>query len=229
MHFCNRPCPRLLRVGLEIVTEVPDNAVLVAHPLLTDGLTRIRDRNTATAEFRRHSERVSRIVVLEATRDLGLTPAAIDTPVGPTTGAHVSTRVVFLPILRAGLAMLGACQDMVPSASVGFIGLERDETTAQAREYYRKIPIDLGQARVIVLDPMLATGGSLDQTLAAARDAGAASIIVACIVAAPEGLARLATAHPDVRVCTAAIDERLNERKYIVPGLGDFGDRYYGT
>lgn len=215
--------------GHERVAEVPHNTSLVQHPLVTDGLTRLRDKSTATAEFRRHAETVSRIVVLEATRNLELATADIETPVAPTEGAHLSTRVVFLPILRAGLAMLGSCQDMVPSASVGFIGLERDEDTALAREYYRKIPVDLHEALLIVLDPMLATGGSLDQTLAAARDAGASRIIVACIVAAPEGLARLARAHPDVGVYTAAVDSRLNEKKYIVPGLGDFGDRYYGT
>lgn len=137
--------------------------------------------------------------------------------------------VIVVPVLRAGLAMLFAIQDFLPDVAVGFIGLERDEHTAQAREYYRKLPTIFASHLVIVIDPMLATGGSFDDTLAALKAKGAKRLMVVCIVAAPEGIRRLQKKHRDVTIVTAAIDKQLNDRFFIVPGLGDFGDRYFGT
>jgi uracil phosphoribosyltransferase len=205
------------------------NVVRVEHPLIDHSITILRDRLTTTPEFRRNSSIISKILILEATRSLPLSDKLIETPLSRHEGKRLGEELVVVPVLRAGLAMLYAIQDFLPSVLVGFIGLERDEQTAQAREYYRKIPQAFASHPVIILDPMLATGGSLDDTIKALKAKNASRITMVCMVAAPEGIQRINKNHPEVKIYAAAVDERLNDHKFIVPGLGDFGDRYFGT
>lgn len=202
---------------------------VVSHPLIDHSLTVIRRKETTTEEFRRHAGIISKILLVEVMKDLATASVIIETPLASMTGKKLKDEVVVVPVLRAGLAMLFAIQDFLPSVSVGFIGLERDEKTAQAREYYRKLPKLYATHRVLVIDPMLATGGSFDDTVTLLKEKGAKNITIVSIVSAPEGVKRMQKRHPDVRIFTAAIDDHLNERKFIVPGLGDFGDRYFGT
>jgi uracil phosphoribosyltransferase len=201
----------------------------VSHPLIHASLTILRNRETKTEDFRKHAGIVSKIILIEALKNLKTEPEKVRTPLAPFTGRKLADDVVVVPVLRAGLAMLFALHDFLPQAGVGFVGLERDEQTAIAREYYRKLPKLLKESTVIILDPMLATGGSFDDTIAILSGKGARRFILVCIVAAPEGLARITKHHPDVSVYTAAVDQKLNDRKFIVPGLGDFGDRYFQT
>ncbi len=205
------------------------NIQVVSHPIIDQSLTILRDKNTGTEEFRRHAGIVSKLLLMEATKSFGTVPHRVETPLAPFAGKRITEETIVVPVLRAGLAMLFALQDFLPSVSVGFIGLERDEKTAIAREYYQKLPQIFSSHTVIVLDPMLATGGSFDDTVSALKIKGATHILCVCIVSAPEGIARIEQKHPDVTLYTAAIDESLNEKKYIIPGLGDFGDRYFGT
>lgn len=205
------------------------NVTVVVHPLIEHSLTILRDKKTGTEEFRRHADVVSKILMIEATKQMQLKTKMIETPLSEFSGSQLKDDVIVVPVLRAGLAMLFPLSGMLPKASVGFIGLERDEKTAIAREYYKKIPEVLSTHIVFVVDPMLATGGSMDDTIAAVKAKGAKRIVAVSIVSAPEGIARVTKSHPDVPVVTAAIDGKLNEKKYIVPGLGDFGDRYFGT
>lgn len=202
---------------------------VVSHPLIKHSLTLLRDKNTGTDAFRRHTAIVSQVMIMEATRELAVKETQVETPLAVTAGHEVQKSIVFVPVLRAGISMLVAIKDFMPWAPVGFIGLERDEETAVAREYYQKFPAGIADKLLLVLDPMLATGGSLNDTIAALHKKGARTIAAVCIVAAPEGIKAVQEAHPDVRIYTAAIDDHLNERKFIVPGLGDFGDRYFGT
>jgi len=201
----------------------------VSHPLVDHSLTILRNKKTSTVEFRRHTSIVSKILLLEATRQLKVVNEPIETPLASMEGKRLEGEVVVVPVLRAGLAMLFAVQDFLDAVSVGFVGIERDEKTAQAREYYRKLPQIFAANKVMVLDPMLATGGSLEETITALKGKGARNITLVCIVAAPEGIEHIRKNHPDVSIITAAIDDRLDARKFIVPGLGDFGDRYFGT
>ncbi|KQC13322.1 MAG: hypothetical protein APR63_00820 [Desulfuromonas sp. SDB] len=203
--------------------------IIVDHPLLKHSLTILRDKNTTTEEFRNHSALVSNIMIIEATRNIKVNTVDIDTPLAPVQGSKVEKSIVLVPVLRAGISMLLPARDMIPWAQVGFIGLERDETTAIAREYYKKFPENLNNKQVLVLDPMLATGGSLVDTIIALKTKNIRSISAVCIVAAPEGIEYLHQKFPDVDVFTAAVDSHLNEVKFIVPGLGDYGDRYFGT
>lgn len=202
---------------------------VVSHPLIDHSLTVIRRKETGTEEFRRHAGIISKILLVEVMKDLATASVKIETPLAPMTGKKLKDDVVVVPVLRAGLAMLFAIQDFLPSVSVGFIGLERDEKTAQAREYYRKLPKLYATHRVLVIDPMLATGGSFDDTVTAIKEKGAKNITIVSIVSAPEGIMHMQKQHPDVWIFTAAIDDHLDDRKFIVPGLGDFGDRYFGT
>ncbi len=165
----------------------------------------------------------------EALRDLPGRPVQVETPLGPAAGERIATDVVIVPVLRAGLAMLDAVLELVPSARVGHIGLQRDEATAQASQYYARLPTRLEESFVLLVDPMLATGGSAVAALELLRQAGAGRPRLVCIVAAPEGIATVERHFPEADIFTPAIDERLNAAKYIVPGLGDFGDRLYGT
>ena len=203
---------------------------LIEHPLVAHALTFLRARQTETAEFRRHASIVSTIMLIEATRALGVANKLIETPLAVTTGSRLADKMIVVPVLRAGLAMLAAAEKLLSDTPVGFLGLERDETTAVAREYYRKFPGgSLSGRKVLILDPMLATGGSLQETIAAVHACEGRNITLVCIVAAPEGIQRITSTFPDVTLYTAAIDSHLNAQKYIVPGLGDFGDRYFGT
>jgi uracil phosphoribosyltransferase len=201
----------------------------VTHALVEDVLARLRDERTPSEEFRRLARRVSCLLIAEATRDLPLAPVSVKTPLETTSVSRLAGPVVAVPVLRAGVGMLDAFLELVPDAQVGYVGLERNEETAVARRYYEKLPRDVGQAAVFLLDPMLATGGSAVMVLQALRDKGVRGVRVLSIVAAPEGIARVEAEVPDAIVYTAAVDRGLNDRKYILPGLGDFGDRLYGT
>ena len=206
-----------------------ENVYVADHPLLKHSLTVLRDKNSTTETFRRHTAIVSQIMIIEATRELTILPEKIHTPLAETEGYKIDRSIVFVPVLRAGISMLIPAREFVPWAPVGFIGLERDEKTAVAREYYQKFPSDISKKHVLVLDPMLATGGSLVDTISAIKNKAAQILSVVCIVAAPEGIKNLHEKHPEVSIFTAAIDSYLDTAKYIHPGLGDFGDRYFGT
>jgi len=203
--------------------------VVVEHPLIAQALTHLRDRDTDADAFQRHARVAAQILALEALRDLPMRPVEIQTPLETTMGVALARGVVFVPVLRSGLAMLDAVRSFFPGSKVGFVGMERDEKTAQAHQYYSKLPMQLAGSRVVILDPMLATGGSALATLNLLDARGALDISVACIVAAPEGVRALNAAYPNARIWTCALDRALDERKFILPGLGDFGDRYYGT
>ncbi|HZS93369.1 MAG TPA: uracil phosphoribosyltransferase [Chloroflexota bacterium] len=202
---------------------------VVRHPLVETSLVALRDVETGTDAFRRHARLLTLILAFHVLEDLPTREVSVLTPLEETTGRVVDRSVIFVPVLRAGLAMLDAMSDFVPGSKVGFVGLERDDETAIAHSYYEKLPAQLADAETIILDPMLATGGSAATTVDLLRDHQANHIRLACIVAAPEGVRLLDERHPDVRIYTAVVDDCLNERKYIVPGLGDFGDRYFGT
>ena len=202
---------------------------LVDHPLVQDALMELRDARTAPPAFRRAANRISVLLAVEALRDVPSAPGGVDTPLGPAEGRVVRGDVVVVPVLRAGLGMLDAVLDLFPAARVGHIGLQRDEATAIASKYYSKLPSDLGNSYVLMIDPMLATGGSAVAAIDLMKAAGARAIRMICIVASPEGMALVERHHPDVPVYTPVVDRHLDARKYIVPGLGDFGDRLYGT
>ena len=202
---------------------------LVDHPLMHDIMTRLRDRATTSDDFRVLAYRVSLFLVAEATRDLPIAEGTVETPMETAAARRLAARVVAVPVLRAGIGMLQAFLDLVPSAQVGYFGLERNEETAVARRYYEKVPGDLGNAVVFLLDPMLATGGSAAMAVEGLEARGARRVRLVSIVAAPEGVERLAADAPETEIYTAALDRGLNDRKYILPGLGDFGDRLYGT
>jgi uracil phosphoribosyltransferase len=202
---------------------------VVQHPLVQDALLTLRDASTSPDEFRRVARRISVLLAAEAMRDLPTAPRTVDTPLGPATGRSVDGDVVVVPVLRAGLGMLDAVLELLPSARVGHLGLQRDETTAVASRYYSRLPAGLDASYVLMIDPMLATGGSAVAGLELLVRAGARNIRIACIVAAPEGIAVVERHFPQVAVFTPVIDEGLNAHKFIVPGLGDFGDRLYGT
>ncbi len=200
------------------------------HPLIQHKLSILRDRSTSSKQFRELIREITQLMVYEATRDLPLCDAHVDTPMGHTVCKKIAGRkLAFVPILRAGLGMVDGAVELVPSARVGHIGLYRDETTMKPVEYYCKLPGDIHEREVVVLDPMLATGGSAIDAIGQIKQRGPKSIKFMCIIAAPEGLQALTEAHPDVQVYCAALDECLNEKCYIVPGLGDAGDRIFGT
>jgi len=202
---------------------------VVRHPLVDDVLASLRDKTTASDEFRRLARRLSLLVIAEATKDLPLAETTVETPLETAAVQRLATRVVAVPVLRAGLAMLDAFLELVPSAEVGYFGLERNEQTAVARRYYEKVPKKLEDAIVYLLDPMLATGGSAALAVDGLKSLGARQIRLLSVVAAPEGVAHLEASAPDAAVYAAALDRGLNDRKFILPGLGDFGDRLFGT
>lgn len=205
------------------------NLRIVSHPLIDHSLTILRDRDTDSGTFKRHAAIVSQLLIVEATRDIPVSDKQVETPLASMSGKTIEKSLVLVPVLRAGLSMLYAASEFLPWASVGFIGLERDEKTAVAHEYYKKFPSDLHQKRILILDPMLATGGSLIDTMTALQKKGARDVRAVCVVAAPEGVEMVNSRFPGMPIYTASIDDHLNEQKYIVPGLGDFGDRYFGT
>jgi uracil phosphoribosyltransferase len=202
---------------------------LVSHPLVQDALRTLRDAATPPDQFRQVATRISVLLAAEAMRDVPTEAARVVTPLGPADGRRVSADVVVVPVLRAGLGMLDAVLQLLPAARVGHIGLQRDELTAVASQYYSKLPASLTGSYVLMIDPMLATGGSAVAALDLLRRGGARDVRMICIVAAPEGIALVERHHPDVDIYTPVVDRELNAHKYIVPGLGDFGDRLYGT
>jgi uracil phosphoribosyltransferase len=202
---------------------------LVDHPLVHDILLNLRDATTDPERFRQLAGRISVLLAAEALRDVPTRDETVSTPLGPARGRRVSADVVLVPVLRAGLGMLPGMLELVPNARVGHIGLQRDEVTARASRYYSKLPPRLDESYVLMIDPMLATGGSAVAALELLRAAGARHIRLVCIVTAPEGIAAVERAHPEIPIFTPVVDERLNDHKFIVPGLGDFGDRLYGT
>ena len=202
---------------------------ILDHPLAAHLVTHLRDRTTKPATFRTLTHQLSLLLAIEATAELGTEPRAIETPLEPVTGRVLPHQpLVIIPILRAGLGMVAPFTELFPDVSVGYLGLERDHTTAEARSYYCKLPPLAGRP-VFLVDPMLATGGSAVQALDVVKAHGGTDVRLLSIVSAPEGVAAVEHAHPSTRIHTAALDRGLNERKYIVPGLGDFGDRLYGT
>ncbi len=202
---------------------------VIDHPLVAHYLTRLRDRETAPDEFRDASDKIITLLLYEATRDLRVEALRIQTPIEQTTGQTIADRVVAVPILRAGLGLMGPVLDLLPKVTVGYIGLERDERTAIASRYYVKLPPDIKGKTVILLDPMLATGGSACKAVEILKEYQPASVRLICVVAAPEGIQALQESHPDVKIFAAARDRELNAQKYIMPGLGDYGDRLFGT
>ncbi len=201
---------------------------ILNHPLASHLITHLRDRTTKPALFRNLSYQLTTMLALEATRDLKTVERKIETPLMPCVGSVLEKPLVVVPILRAGLGMLQPFQDLFPDVSVGYLGLERDHDTAMARSYYSKLP-SLREAKTIVVDPMLATGGSACHALDVIRDAGAEHLSLVCIIGSREGVERVQQSHPAVAITLGVLDEELNSNKYIVPGLGDFGDRLYGT
>jgi len=200
------------------------------HPLIQHKLSLLRDKNTGSKEFRELIAEITMLMCYEATRDLPLREVEIETPMAFAKTKIISGRkLAFVPILRAGIGMVDGVLQLVPAAKVGHIGLYRDHVTCQPVEYYCKLPSDISEREVIVLDPMLATGGSAIAAIRMIKEKGVRQIKFMCIIAAPEGLDALVAAHPDVQIYCAALDECLNENKYIVPGLGDAGDRIFGT
>lgn len=206
-----------------------DGVTVIDHPLVQVKLTQLRDVETGSREFRARLNELSTLMVFEATRDLATRPALIRTPLAPHEGRELARPVVVAPILRAGLGLVEGMLRLLPHVSVAHIGMFRNEQTHRPESYYFKAPAHLAEADVILVDPMLATGGSATGAVAQLKSAGAQSVRFVCIVSCAEGLAQLRGTHPDVRVFTAAVDPELNDRAYIVPGLGDAGDRYFGT
>lgn len=198
------------------------------HPLVQDCLAGLRDRRTPPREFRALANRIISLLLYEATADLAARPAVVSTPLTETEASVVEQEVVAIPVLCAGLGLLSPVLDLLPRVSVGYIGLQRDEDTAVARIYYENLPRLEGRVPLL-LDPMLATGGSAAQAVEMIHAAGGRGVRMICVVAAPEGVGRLERAAPGIRIFTAALDRGLDDRSYIVPGLGDFGDRLFGT
>ena len=206
------------------------NVVELKHPLIEHKLSILRDKNTSTKEFRELIKEISMILCYEALKDAELNEIEIETPIKKTKGYMVSdNKYAFIPILRAGTGMLDGLLKIIPNAKIGHIGLYRNEENLQPVKYYYKVPKDIENREVIVLDPMLATGGTAVDAITSLKNSGAKKIKFLCIIAVPEGIKKLQETHPDVDIYCAAIDEKLNEIGYIVPGLGDAGDRIFGT
>jgi len=212
------------------MAETLPNLTVLMHPLIQHKLTLLRDRHTATRDFKQLVNEIATLMAYEVTKDLPLEDVEIETPLERMTGRQVAgKKLTLVPILRAGLGMVEGIAQLIPSARVGHIGLYRDHDSLQPVDYYFKIPADEMERDFYILDPMLATGGSAVQAVGALKRAGARRVRFLCLVAAPEGVRRLLGAHPDVPVFTASLDRQLNEHGYILPGLGDAGDRLFGT
>jgi uracil phosphoribosyltransferase len=205
------------------------NLRIIDHPLVKCDLTLLRDKRTPSRQFRSILNRTSSSMAYEVTRDIKTKEIKVATPLESTKGAVVDQQVVLVPILRAGLGLVGGFVDVMPNARVGHIGLFRDEQTLKPVDYYFKVPNNLNKALVLLLDPMLATGGSAEAAISYLKDHGARNIRLVTLVAAPEGIKKVHKAHPEVLIYTCALDRELNKRGYILPGLGDAGDRIFGT
>jgi len=203
---------------------------IVDHPLIQHKISLLRDRNTGTKEFRDLVSEIAMLLCYEATRDLPTEEVEVETPVAlARTKVLAGRKLALVPILRAGLGMVDGMLNLIPAAKVGHIGMYRDPQTLQPVTYYCKLPSDIHEREVIVLDPMLATGGSAVEAIKILKEKGAVNVKFMCVIASPEGMKALTEAHPDVQVYCAALDEKLNDEKFIVPGLGDCGDRIFGT
>ena len=214
---------------IERVPEFPSLSI-IRHPLIQHKLTILRNRETPTKTFKELVDEIAMLMAYEATIELGLAPIEVETPLEKTVGAHITgKKLTLVPILRAGLGMVEGILRLIPAARVGHIGLYRDHDTLEPVDYYFKVPGDAPEREFFVLDPMLATGGSAVAAVSALKRAGAGRIRFLCLVAAPQGVGRLAKAHPDVMIYAAALDRELNSLGYILPGLGDAGDRLFGT
>ena len=210
--------------------KLHENVFVMDHPLIQRKLTFLRSKDTGTKEFRELVSEIANLMCYEATRDLPLMDVETETPMEKTTTQVIAGRkLAFVPILRAGLGMVDGMLRLVPSAKVGHIGLYRDHDTLKPVEYYNKLPQDITERDVIVLDPMLATGGSAMDAITIVKRSAPKSVKFLCVIAAPEGIEALRQAHPDVQIYCAAVDRKLNENGYILPGLGDAGDRIFGT
>lgn len=201
----------------------------INHPLIQHKLTLMRDENTDTKSFRENLNEIAKLMTYEATKNLKTKDKEVTTPIMTTTGCELDDKVAIIPILRAGLGMTDGILDLMPTAKVGHIGVYRDEETLQPVYYYCKLPVDIQNRKAIVVDPMLATGGSAMYAIDYLKKEGVTDIIFMCLVAAPEGIAKLLQQHPDVAIYTAKIDQGLSKEGYIYPGLGDCGDRIFGT
>jgi uracil phosphoribosyltransferase len=205
------------------------DVTVIAHPLVQHNLAQLRDHRTQPQEFRRLLAEISSLMIYEATRSLGVKKISVQTPLAIAPGFRLEREVALVPVLRAGLGMLDSILQLIPHARVGFIGLKREETTLRAMFYHKSLPQNLGRFEVILIDPMLATGGSTVAALDLLIEQGAKHIRVVNLVAAPEGIRKVQKHHPRIPIFTAAVDKKLNERGYILPGLGDAGDRLFGT
>ncbi len=206
-----------------------NHVTIIQHPLVQHNLTRLRDARTGAQEFRRVLAEVASLMVYEATRSFAVKPVRIKTPLAPTRGYQLEREVVLVPVLRAGLGMLDAILQLVPHARVGFIGLKREETSLRATFYHKSLPPDLSKFEVILIDPMLATGGSAVAAMDLLAELDVRRVCMVNLVAAPEGIQRVRVRYPELPIFTAAIDQKLNSKGYILPGLGDAGDRLFGV
>jgi uracil phosphoribosyltransferase len=206
-----------------------NGVTVIAHPLVQHNLTRLRDKRTQPQEFRRLLDEIASLMLYEATRSFATRPVSVQTPLAPARGFRIKRDVVLVPVLRAGLGMLDSILQLIPNARVGFIGLKREETTLRAQFYHKSLPKNLSRFEVILIDPMLATGGSAVAALDLLAEQGAKQVRLVNLVAAPEGIRRVRKSYPQLPIFTAAIDRQLNNKGYILPGLGDVGDRLFGT
>ena len=210
--------------------NTPGNFHIVDHPLIKHKLSILRDKDTISKEFRELTSEITSLLLYQATKELTLSSYNIETPITQAIGYKIKLdNIVILPILRAGLGMVKGAQDLMPNARIGYIGMERDHKTHQPVDYYFKIPKVTDGTVFIVLDPMLATGGTMIAAIDRLKDLGAKNIVSICIISSPEGMNEICNHHQDVKIYTGALDKKLNNNKYIVPGLGDAGDRLYGT
>ena len=213
----------------KLIINIKSMLNLLKHPLLTHKLTILRRKETGTKEFRETLKEIAGLMAYEITRDLPVKKITIETPLGKCHTDELAVDIVLVPVLRAGLGMVEGISDLIPNARIGHIGIYRDHNTLQPMTYYSKLPDNISNSIVMMLDPMLATGGSSSDAIKILKDHGARSIKLVCIVGAPEGINRIRHDHPDVQIYLAGMDEKLNHNGYIVPGLGDAGDRLFGT
>lgn len=203
--------------------------IVLEHPLITHKLTQLRRKETGTKDFREILNEIAGLMAYEITRDIPLNEVEIESPVSKCSTFEVANNIVLVPVLRAGLGMVFGITSLIPTAKIGHIGMYRDPETLEPKNYFAKFPNNLSESMVMILDPMLATGGSASGAIQAIKDLGARAIKLVCVVGAPEGVQRIEKDHPDVDIFLAALDEKLNDHGYIVPGLGDAGDRLFGT